>query len=70
MAFGSGGDEGGGGWQKVVREKERSKREASSERPEMSEDEGNKVRTTGSTEELVMLLKLRELIRVMQDSEQ
>lgn len=59
MASGMGGDEGGGWWQKVVREKGRSKREASSERPEMSEDEGNKVRRTGNTEELVVLFKVK-----------
>lgn len=59
MASVGGGDEGGGGWQKLVREKGRSKKEASSERPEMSGDEGNKVRRTGSTEELVVLFKVK-----------
>lgn len=59
MASGSGGDKGGGGWQKVVKEKGRSKRGALSKRPEMSGDEGNKVRRTGSTEELVMLFKVK-----------
>lgn len=48
MASGSGGDDdGGGGWHTVIKEKVGSKREALSERPEMSGDEGNKVRRTG-----------------------
>lgn len=59
MASGSGGDEGGGGWHTVVKEKGGSKREASRERPEMSGDEGSKVRRTGNSEELVVLFKVK-----------
>lgn len=43
----------------VVKEKGGSKREASSERPEMSGDKGNKVRRTGGSEELVVLFKVK-----------
>ena len=57
MASGN-GDE-GGGWQTVVKEKGGSKRGASSERPETSGDEGNKIRKTGNTEEFVVLFKVK-----------
>ena len=43
----------------MLKEKGGSKRGASIERPEMSGDEGNKIRKTGSTEEFVMLFKVK-----------
>lgn len=58
MASGSGGAQ-GGNWQTVCREKGENKRVASSEGPEMSGDEGNKVRRTGANEEFVVLFKVK-----------
>ena len=43
----------------MCREKGENKRVASSERPEMSGDEGNKVRRTGANEEFVVLFKVK-----------
>jgi len=43
----------------IQNEKGGSKRVASSERPEMSGDEGNKIRRTGMSEELVVLFKVK-----------
>lgn len=52
MASGSGGV-------RVEKKEGSSKKEASSERPEMSGEKRNEVRRTGSTEELVMLFKVK-----------
>lgn len=58
MASGSEGAQ-GGNWQTVCQEKGENKRMALSERPEMSGDEGNKMRRTGVNDEFVVLFKVK-----------
>ena len=58
MASGSRGAQ-GGNWQTVCWEKGGNKRKASNERPEMSGDEGNKMRGMGANEEFVVLFKVK-----------